>query len=70
MHRLYGRVNASTSIWFIFAALSIKRGKKGEKAQKQEKAHKVAGCAKMSAFALPQLPHDFFKRLIAHPPWL
>ncbi len=28
MHRRYGRVNASPSIWLIFAALSIKKGPK------------------------------------------
>ncbi|MEI6607597.1 MAG: hypothetical protein WCP35_19995 [Verrucomicrobiota bacterium] len=74
---LMGRLNHASSLWagkrlaiymVYFRRTVNEKGHK--KAPKQEKARKVAGYAKMSAFALPQLPHDFFKRLIARPSWL
>ncbi len=74
---LMGRFNHASSLWagkrLAIYMVDFRRSvnKKGtQNAPKQEKAHKVAGYAKMSAFSLPQLPHDFFKRLIARPPWL
>jgi len=72
-----GRLNNASSLWagkrlaiyMVYFRRTVNK-KVLKRVPKQEKAHKVAGYAKMSAFALPQLPHDFFKRLIARPPWL